>query len=374
MLRRGLRAIGWGAALLLIVVFLVGYAAPYLSPTRFWWVDLIAVLVPLLSGGVGILALWLCIHGARRRQWRRVGLGGILFVFLLVRFGGDILAWRPAFTEASALRIMTFNVPRYLGRAPARTKSLGALVRREEPHVAAFQESQVETASSPENEGAETSSAIRSLLNGRKAYGLPQGYPVSATIQQPVLSRITLDSMSIHRLPPDGRQNARARYTRTAFTWEGRSAVLYNVHLHTVGRERPWLMRPSEWIAPAEWMRFFRIYRRSTLRRAQQARLIRRHIEREERPVIVVGDFNSTPHQWAYRHIAQGLQDAARQRVAGWRATFPAQYPLVQIDHILADPAWQVTAARIPAPRTPPVSDHRPVVAHLQWRGGGEGD
>jgi endonuclease/exonuclease/phosphatase family metal-dependent hydrolase len=84
--------------------------------------------------------------------------------------------------------------------------------------------------------------------------------------------------------------------------------------------------------------------------------------------VLVVGDFNSTPHQWAYWHLAQGLQNAAARRVRGWAATFPAQRPIVQIDHVLASPAWQVTAARIPANGAVGISDHRPVVAYLTWK------
>jgi endonuclease/exonuclease/phosphatase family metal-dependent hydrolase len=81
-------------------------------------------------------------------------------------------------------------------------------------------------------------------------------------------------------------------------------------------------------------------------------------------PVLVVGDFNSTPHQWAYRHLAQGLQ-----RVGSRDATFPADRPVVRIDHILAGPAWEVVDARVPVPRQDTaISDHRPVTAQLRWR------
>lgn len=366
-LRRLLRMGGWGASVLLIVVFLLGYAAPYLSPTHFWWLDLVAVFVPVLGSAVGLLTAWLCVWGAVRRQWRQVALGGILSVFLLVRFGGHVTAWGPSQADPTSLRIMTFNVPLHMVKQQTRAASLADLVDREAPHMLAFQESRIKTHKRKQGRNG-TSHSIGKFLDESGTYALPRGYPVPATIQQPVLGRMALDSMSMHALPPDGRKNARARYTRTEFTWQGRPAVLYNVHLHTIGRERPWLMKPSEWTTPSAWMEFFRAYRESTLRRAQQARLIRRHIERETHPVIVVGDFNSTPHQWAYRHIAQGLQSAVNQRIRGWGATFPAQYPLVQIDHILVDPAWQVTEARIPPMGTPPVSDHRAVVAHLRWK------
>jgi endonuclease/exonuclease/phosphatase family metal-dependent hydrolase len=54
--------------------------------------------------------------------------------------------------------------------------------------------------------------------------------------------------------------------------------------------------------------------------------------------------------------------------VRSWGGTYPAERPLVQIDHVLASPAWQITAARIPADGAAAVSDHRPGVARLRWK------
>lgn len=354
--------------MLLVVAFFLGYAAPYLSPRHFWWLDLFAVGIPMMSVPVGALALVLGGQGYLWGQWRRAALGGILLVFLVARFGHGLAAWGPSPDSTDALRVMTFNVPRMLMRDSAQAHALKEIVQREAPHVLAVQESKVRTRRGADGPGRGTSAGLRALLEAPEAYALPKGYPIPARIQQPVLGRVSLDSMSMHSLPPDGEKNSRARYTRTSFTWRGRSVVLYNIHLHTVGEERPWLMMPGEWVVPAQWKEFLRTYRRSTLRRAQQARLIRRRIEREDRPVIVVGDFNSTPHQWAYWHIAQGLQNAVNRRVPGWSATFPAEYPLVQIDHVMAGPDWQATAAHISGAGTPPVSDHRPVVVDLRWK------
>lgn len=355
--------------MLLIGVFLTGYAAPYLSPRYFWWTDLFAVFVPGLGMVVALLSVWFCVQGYLESNWRRIALGGLLCVLLVVRFGDGLAAWGPSVAEASALRVMTFNVPPTFVRDAPQAASLRALVRQESPHVLALQESKITVSKDGETTGPRTSSAIRAVLKEPGAYSLPQWHSAPSLISQPVVGRVVLDSISVHSLPPDGQKNARARYTRTTFTWQGRPAVLYNVHLHTVGSRRPWTMVPAEWTMPRRWMQFLRAYRNGALRRAQQARLIRRRIEREERPVIVVGDFNSTPHQWAYRHIAKGLQSAVNRRVRGWGGTFPTRYPLVQIDHIVADPAWQVTMARIPPSGSPKVSDHRPVVAHLRWKG-----
>jgi endonuclease/exonuclease/phosphatase family metal-dependent hydrolase len=366
-LRRILQALGWGAAGLLVGLFLVGYAAPYLSPARFWWADLFAVGLPVLSIGVGLLGVGLCGWGGVRRRWGRVAVGVGLLALLLVRFGPRLAAWGPAPADGDALQLMTFNVPAGIGEASS--TSLIDVVRREAPDVLALQESRLRTGRTPTADARGLSASVRALLDPAAGYRLPRGLPPATIIQQPVFGRGSLDSLSVHPLPPDGATSARSRYTRTQFSWRGRTVVLYNVHLHSVGEARPWTLLPEGWMSWGHWRTFLRTYREGALRRAQQARLLRRRLQREEHPVIIVGDFNSTPHQWAYRHVAQGLQSAVCRRVRGWGGTFPARRPLVQIDHVLADPAWQVTAARIPADGAAAVSDHRPVVAHLRWKG-----
>lgn len=367
-LRRILWGLGWSAAALLIAAFLLGYAAPYLPPARFWWTNLLAVLLPPMSVAVGALALGLLGQGVYRRRWGRVVVAAGLLLLLALRFGPRLAAWSRVASSFNDLRVMTLNVPPRFGAGPA--DRLPAFARRQELDLLAFQESRFQTgpaASPPSLTGI--SPSIRPLLRDSVGYVPPRHLPADVEVQQPVLGRFPLDSLSVHPLPPRGDTDARSRYTRTQFTWQGQPAVLYNVHLHTVGTPRPWTTIAEETFSPAYWRPFLRTYREGALRRAQQARLLRRAIEREERPVLVVGDFNSTPHQWAYRHVAQGLQSAASRRLRGWTATFPAGRPLVRIDHVLAGPEWQIVAAQVPWPEGEgALSDHRPVVAQLRWK------
>lgn len=367
--RRILWTLGWGAAGLLIVAFLLGYAAPYLSPTRFWWTDLVSVVLLPLSLAVGGLGVVLCAHGVYRRAWGRVVISVGLLVLIAIRFAPRLAAWGPSDRSPDTLQIMSLNVPPTFGRQSPNTP-LTDLVRVTTPDVLAFQESRIRAErTASRSTVTRISPPLRPLLNEPLGYTPPRVLPPNLEIQQPVFGRLALDSMSIHFLPPDGKTNARSRYTRTHFSWQGRDAVLYNVHLHSVGSVRPWETISEGWLSLARWWTFLRAYRESALRRAQQARLLRRQIARESLPVIVVGDFNSTPHQWAYRHIAQNLQNALTRRVRGWAATFPAQRPLVRIDHILASPAWQIVAAQVSAPvDNASISDHRPVHAHLRWK------
>ncbi len=359
-LRRILRILGWGAAALLGGAFLLGYAAPYLPPARFWWADLFAVVLPPLALAVGLVGSVLLGQGLYRRTWGRVVVAGMCLGLVALRFGprpagGDALAG-----EGETLRLMTFNLPPSMVGTPASGRALTQLMQREAPDVLALQESWLNTGRSAQAGTGDAAASTRRLLDETLGYAPPRARPPQTRTYQPVLGRSRLDSMTVHPLPPAGDTNPRVRYTRVYFAWRGREAVLYNLHLHTVG------MNPRKMLATgafvSRWRTALQTYREGALRRAEQARVIRRHIEQETRPVLVVGDFNSTRHQWAYRHIAEGL------RRTGTGGTFPARRPLVRIDHVLAGPAWEVGAARVPAlDEEAPISDHRPVAVQLRW-------
>ena len=368
-LRYMLRPLGWGVAGLLIGAFCIGYAAPYLPPASFWWTNLFAVLLPPLGLAVGLLGLGLFGQGLYRRQWGRVVVSAVLLGLVAVRFAPHVSGGGASAATGETLRLMTFNVPMSFARQEASARALGRFVQREAPDALALQESWMTTEASPWSGREARSWPPKVFLVDSLGYAPPQAHPRQTAICQPVLGRFPLDSIGVHSLPPDGGPGWCSGYTRTRFTWQGRPAVLYNVHLHTIGTVRPW-KRSERWGSLDRWRAFLRTYREGALRRARQARLIRRRIEQETHPVLVAGDFNSTPHQWAYRHIAQGLQRADPQGRWGRGATFPARRPLVRIDHVLAGPAWDVVATGIPVPEgDTAISDHRSVTAHLRWSG-----
>ncbi|MGE2728589.1 endonuclease/exonuclease/phosphatase family protein [Mycolicibacterium vaccae] len=82
-------------------------------------------------------------------------------------------------------------------------------------------------------------------------------------------------------------------------------------------------------------------------------------------PVVVAGDFNSTPDMRQFRELlSHGYRDAASQIGAGWSPTFPATRwipPLIAIDHVLIREAQarQISTIAIGA------TDHRAVLATI---------
>lgn len=71
--------------------------------------------------------------------------------------------------------------------------------------------------------------------------------------------------------------------------------------------------------------------------RAPTAQMLRRLMDQTDAPApdLVVGDFNMTRGSAATRLIFPGLRDAYDEAGTGYAASFPRDWPLIQIDHML---------------------------------------
>ena len=346
--------------------FLIGYAAAYVPPESFWWMEPFAVLLPVLS----VLVLLVALGAWVRKRRQAVRIGGLVLVagMIALRFG-PVLDGSGEAAEASegaapdVLRLMTYNAP-FVGGDPAElAEGVATVVHAEAPDVVALQEPHVLTARATASP-RQVSPQLRELL-GPSDYQLPAVLPQRTRIRLPVIGRTPLDSLS----HPGAFQREKENrfFSRVPFRWQGRRAVLYNVHLHTtVGAQKPWASARFRFFDPAFWTPVLDTYRTGARRRAEQARRLRRMIARETDPVIVVGDFNSTRHHWVYRHIADGLRDAHREAGTGLGWTFPADRPLVRIDHVLVSDHWDIVTTRVSPHHA--LSDHRPVVTQLRWK------
>jgi endonuclease/exonuclease/phosphatase family metal-dependent hydrolase len=347
--------------LILFVLFVAGYLARYVHPSFYWWGELIAIGLPYVS-----LALLLSTVAALTlRRWFLLAVQLVLLGLALVRFvPAERLAGLPE-PDGRELSLLTFNIPYASGPdETVKARGLIDLVRSHRADLVALQEAHVEY--HPRRPHVRTRPYVRVLLDSLELQS--PGPPLQGSIYtpQPVFSRIPIAEQTRTRVRSHPGDTDGTDVMRTVFEWEGRRAVLYNVHLRTFGERKFWRedVRPLD---PRFWIPFLRQYRRAFMARAAEAEQIREMIAAETLPVILCGDLNSTAHNYAYHRVASSLpmRDAFRVAGRGWGATYHARRPIVRIDFVLVSPEWQVISARVPPVR---LSDHRPLHVNLRWR------
>jgi len=100
--------------------------------------------------------------------------------------------------------------------------------------------------------------------------------------------------------------------------------------------------------------------------RAHQADMISSYIRDSPHPVVVMGDFNDTPHSFAYRKIKKGLKDAFSSAGHGFGNTYAGELPSFRIDYILyGNPFRAFRFERFKAE----YSDHFPITTWLHYPG-----
>jgi endonuclease/exonuclease/phosphatase family metal-dependent hydrolase len=236
------------------------------------------------------------------------------------------------------LRIMTYNVHRCVGvdrkLDPGR---IAAVIAQARPDIVALQELDV---GRPRTGGVDQAHAIAARL------GMAFHFNAALKVQEEqygdaILTSGELTLVKAGALPgsPDfKRLEPRGALWVDVRIGDHRLQVL-NTHLGLVPHEQRAQARA---LAGPEWIG-------CALRRD---------------PLILLGDFNATPHQAVYRTLTGRLRDA-RASVEASRAspTFPSRLPMLALDHVFVSRTVQVQAVRaITAPLARMGSDHLPLI------------
>lgn len=76
------------------------------------------------------------------------------------------------------------------------------------------------------------------------------------------------------------------------------------------------------------------------IKRAEQAEMLREHVNQSPYPAIICGDFNDTPVSYAYQKVRGDLKDAFIESGQGIGNTYNGRLPSFRIDYILHDPVF----------------------------------
>lgn len=368
--RRFLNAALWTLALPLLVASAFALVAVYVDPrASLWWLQLFAVVLPFLAfglaGAIGV-ALALKVRGLA------LALTVPLLLTILRAEPWSRLGEAP---EGASLALTTFNVPERLPDAAMRD-SMAAFLVREQPDLVTMQDAWIRGPRANRQRDAWEAPQLRGVAEA--------GYSVEVPLLLPGVGGWKRDATGVPLLVREGvrveeqeaitisdpNDNRASQAIRSVIVWEGRRFVLYDVHLRSFGDAKPWLDSDFDLFHPSTWRaslaRLADVYQA----RSDDVDRIVESIAREELPVVIAGDFNSTADNWSYRELRQagGVARLDAFREAGdtlWGRTFHANTLIVRIDHVLVDPALAVVSAEV---RDVGFSDHRPVLTRLVWR------
>ncbi len=358
----------------LLLLVAAGWGAGYLHPDLFWWAQLCAAFLPYLAVALGMAAVYPLLV----RRWGWFALHALVLVVVVSRSIPADVFDNPVDPQPDDLVMMTFNVPQVGPSAEVLGDSVAALAASVQPDLVALQET-ILAAPLSDTTGFRFVGPQAQALMDSLGFGVPAirwdtrfGPPFT---EVPILARTVEDSamaMEAEEVVMGAvDQDNVTEAVRLQFRWQGRPAVLYGVHLRSYGVPKPWQDPALDALSPRTWLPYLRGYRDAYRARALEVERLVERIAAETAPVIVAGDFNEGPFSWAYRQI----RDAGTRRADAFLAagegdgrTYHARRPVVRIDYVLADPAFEVVSARV---RATTFSDHRPVVVRLRWRAEG---
>ena len=251
-----------------------------------------------------------------------------------------LLASQPAAAQIEndpeVVRILSYNVKHGLGMdEQVDLERIASVIRLLEPDIVTLQEIDSVVARTR----FEDQAAVLGELTGMRAvFGGFMEYQ-EGQYGMALLSRYPIVEWENHRLP-DGA--------------EPRSVIVARIEL----------LRPGYGQAPRLVVVGVHLYATAEERYAQASRLIEL-LSDERSPVVLAGDFNSTPDSDVIRLLeAEGGWE--RPRKSGERLTFPSDVPDREIDFIMFRPADRFVVREHRVVAETEASDHRPVLLELE--------
>lgn len=336
--------IGW------VLLTLLCYLAPYVSPLVFWPLAFLPLAFPwLILGHLLFLAFWASL----RRYQVLLSLACLLlsWPYLTNFIGFNLPSGKAADFRVKSFNAYSFRTPGEPARA-YEAEDLPELFSIEGIDVLCFQEFP-----------AQTNRKVFAHYFKQEA-GLPY-HNLEASGAMVIFSRYPIKASESHYFVKHF----------NGFQWadleiDGKMLRLFNLHLQSnavsglvdeVSTEGQ-LKDRKTWLNIGGMAKRFR---RAARLRATQAEEVAEAMRQSPHPVLLCGDFNAVPLSYTYRVLSEGLEDAFQQAGTGWGATYAGPIPALRIDYLLYSPELRPLRYRTVKE---PCSDHYAVESGFSWK------
>jgi endonuclease/exonuclease/phosphatase family metal-dependent hydrolase len=350
MIRALFKYLGRITSAVIVVCTFLAYLAPYVHPKWNSWLAHFATVFPwLLMANCGMLIFWLL----RRDRFA-------IYHLLLLAIGWQHITAFVGMSSAQpksndAVTVFSHNLGAYLNGKnfqnqweKAATDYIAFLKKNGDPDVVCIQES---------------ADVLRDLLIKKAGYAHHYFVPRKGNF---ILSRFPMQAGA--DIPFENTGNCAQWATIEA---HGQKIRVFNVHLQSnyVSTQTDELIREGAVKKKESWLYLGRILDRisvNTIKRAAQADLVLKQIDKTDAPLLLCGDFNDTPNSYVYHLLANNMTDAFREKGRGLGYTFAGSLPLLRIDYVLASEQIDVLDAGVVHQK---ITDHYGTYAVVKIRG-----
>lgn len=355
----------WWLNGLAVLLLLVTYLAPHISPRRAWMLALLAMTFPYQVMAHGLFMAWWLLFRRKRVL--------VSLVALLIGWGhvGDHfqLFGRSApkrEVREGNVKLLSWNVrlfDLYNWSDNVRTRdSIFTILHREDADILCLQE----FFHSSDKRFFRTKDA---LMKEFRYTGIHVSYSAKAKHDQ----NFGIATFSTHPIVAKGVISFPENPANQCI-WSdiavGKDTIrVYNAHLasYHFGDDDYDFIASLDTRTPSEELkqggfRILRLLRRGFRLRAEEVDRIAEHMDGSPHPVIYCGDMNDVPMSYSYATLRNGRRDAFVESGRGMGGTYIGKLPSLRIDHLLHDEqleSWDLQT--LPEE----VSDHRAITSRL---------
>lgn len=335
----------WIVMFLLTTATIICTITPHIDPKSLGWLSLIVLAAPIIYILNIILLLWWII----RSKWLNVALASvavIISLFSLGRYYQIETKRKPAipYVERRYVKSISYNV------ANGTAEGLIDYISEKNPDILCLQEFLIDV----NDEWLRLGNKYRSTINGATDFSC------EIITRHRILRHGDIDSISRYNANWADIIIKKSEDTVRVVNLHLQSTSMHSVNTQFINNDR----QKSDTVRHSRIGEIADLLRDNNIKRAEQARRVKRFIEVSPYPVIVCGDFNDVPLSYTYNHIADGLKDTFREQGAGYSHTFNGFFNLMRIDYTLVSERINVVSYEVDDKA--PYSDHYPVICRLK--------
>jgi len=308
-----------------LLLLILSYLSPYISPTLFWPISFIGLIFPILYI-INILFLIYWLIGFKKPMWANI-------IILLIGIGNisNYLGTSPNSTSSKEnIKVLTYNVRlfnkyNWLEKRNIKEKIFD-FFKTENADILCIQEFY-------------TPDKIPNFNYPYRHIGLQSKKNQWHMAIYSNYSQIKKETVSIK----GERMNNTCIYSDMVIKED--TIRVYNIHLASNwfnSSDYSFMQNPQKEKLKEGLLGITKRMKNSYEKRAVEVKVIKEHIGTSPYPLIICGDFNDTPLSYAYHSIKGNLADAFSLSGKGIGTSF-VKIPALRIDYILHDTEFKST-------------------------------